>query len=144
MDFECSQNGVEGLPRGDSMSPRNAMDGIMTGRKRAVPERQKERQRYLCALLGESCPFLPKSRFETCAKVKEDSLRHMNAYQCKNCGKRFGKKHGLDRHTAKERKRPCKAGKFTEVSPELEALFQQLINANDSRYIWSGRGKICL
>ena len=38
-------------------------------------------------------------------ECREDALRHLNPYQCKICGKRFGKRFAKTRH---ERKRnPC-------------------------------------
>ncbi|KAF8416245.1 hypothetical protein BGX38DRAFT_1284170 [Terfezia claveryi] len=136
MDFEymgSGKDGDEGPPQSGSISPRNAshpMEGIMTGRKRAEPERRKERERYSCALLGGNCPFMPESGFRDCAKVKEDALRHINSYQCERCGKRFGKKYRLDRHRLLKRKRLCIAGEFAEVSPELKALLIQLEKAS--------------
>jgi len=53
---------------------------------------------------------------------REDALRHLNAYQCTNCGKRFRKKYGLTRHG----KSPCDKSLFTPVSPELARGLQDL------------------
>ncbi|KAF8417867.1 hypothetical protein EV426DRAFT_706611 [Tirmania nivea] len=103
---------------------------VVFGRQRAATKREK--QRHLCALLGEKCPFMPTRGFGTCSRVKEDSIRHMNAYQCMECGKRFGKKYGLTRHGKENR---CKTRSFIPVSPELAALVVMVEEASGYKNI---------
>ena len=62
---------------------------------------------------------------------REDALRHLNPFQCKKCGKRFGKRYLLDRHS-KGRKTPCIQRPVKEgvsINQELEAAVEALENA---------------
>ena len=67
-------------------------------------------------------------------KCREDALRHLDPYQCKICGKRFGKRFAKKRH--KSNRNPCvpaeengnsKPGLW--VSPELRRAVSELERA---------------
>ena len=67
-------------------------------------------------------------------KCREDALRHLDPYQCKICGKRFGKRFAKKRH--KRKRNPCvpaegngnsKPGLW--VSPELRRAVSELERA---------------
>ena len=61
-------------------------------------------------------------------KCREDTLRHLNPYQCKICGKRFGKRFGKERHEKK--KNPCAPdGNCKPVNPELQRAVSELEEA---------------
>jgi len=63
----------EGPPQTSSISLRNAcppMPELVTVGQRVPVATERPKQRYLCALLGADCPFMPRLGFDNCAKVK--------------------------------------------------------------------------
>jgi len=56
---------------------------------------------------------------------REDSVRHINGYQCDICGKRFGKRYGLNRHN-NENKKQCTVGTIPKVSRGIAGLLLAL------------------
>jgi len=78
-------------------------------------------------LVGKTMKHLTSER-------REDALRHLNPYQCKVCGKRFGKRFAKKRH--KRKGNPCLQVEGDRnskpafwVSPELQRAVSELEKA---------------
>ncbi|RPB22070.1 hypothetical protein L211DRAFT_869638 [Terfezia boudieri ATCC MYA-4762] len=91
---------------------------------------QRVKRLYPCVFDHQDCGFMGgKAGFKDCAKLKEDALRHLRAYQCTKCGKCFGKKYALLRHVNKS-KYPCTKRSLNLGSHELaKGLLQDLEGA---------------
>ncbi|KAF8426212.1 hypothetical protein EV426DRAFT_18872 [Tirmania nivea] len=76
--------------------------------RRRKPSKPREKKTIICQFMGTECPFMKERDngiFKNVAELKEDALRHLNPYQCKICGKRFGKRFAKKRH--KRKGNPC-------------------------------------
>ena len=124
---------------------------IVLDRQRKQPQ-PREKTGFICGFRGDECPFMATKDnrvrvFKDIAMLKyvikstfvlklltkehrEDALRHLNPFQCKKCGQRFGKRYGLSRH-GKDKipcmQRPVKQGVW--ISQELEAAVEALEKA---------------
>ncbi|KAF8417866.1 hypothetical protein EV426DRAFT_645651 [Tirmania nivea] len=133
-----TQEDDEDTPQAADAKPQNAIShsspgnfskdtGIVINRQRKVNKGRPEKNRYLCGFFSEECEYMDnKAGFENCAKLKEDALRHINGFQCPNCGKRFGKRYGLQRHCKPTK---CTKREFDEVHCELKRWMEELEGA---------------
>ena len=122
---------------------------IVLGRQRQQLQ-PREKTSFICGFRGDECPFMAikdNRVFKKVAELKyviestfvlklltkghrEDALRHLNPFQCKKCGQRFGKRYTLDRHGKVKTpcmQRPVKKGVW--ISQELEVAVEALEKA---------------
>ena len=115
---------------------------IILDRQRRQPQ-PRDKTGFICRFRGDKCPFMAikdNRVFKNVAELKyviestfvlklltkrhrEDALRHLNPFQCKKCGQRFGKRYGLGRHSKGKTpcmQRPVKKGARVQISQELE------------------------
>ncbi|KAF8417841.1 hypothetical protein EV426DRAFT_352449 [Tirmania nivea] len=130
-----TQEDDEDTPQAVDANPQNAISHLSLGdlskdteivinRQRKVKKGRPGKNRYLCGFFSEECEYMDnKAGFENCAKLKEDALRHINGFQCPTCGKRFGKRYGLQRHCKLTK---CTKGEFDEVHCELKRWMDKL------------------
>ncbi|RPB24679.1 hypothetical protein L211DRAFT_142271 [Terfezia boudieri ATCC MYA-4762] len=109
-------------------------NGFVVARQRKSNRRQ-EKKLIICQFLDYKCEFMMAKDhgiFKNYAELKEDALRHLNGFQCKICGKRFGKRYGKKRHS-EGRISPCTplegGNNQGWLSPEFEAAIVELEKA---------------
>ncbi|KAF8455726.1 hypothetical protein BGX38DRAFT_144362 [Terfezia claveryi] len=123
-------------------------NGFVMERQRKLKPRQ-EKKPIICQFLGYDCQFMMAKDhgiFKNFAELKEDALRHLNAFQCEKCGKRFGKRYGKERHSEKKQI-PCTPPEggnnqaVTWITPDFAAAIVELEDAKKEAKVMAAIAK---
>ncbi|KAF8455743.1 hypothetical protein BGX38DRAFT_1166614, partial [Terfezia claveryi] len=123
-------------------------NGFVMERQGKLKQR-REKKPIICQFLGYDCEFMMAKDhgiFKNYAELKEDALRHLNAFQCEKCGKRFGKRYGKKRHSEKKQTlcTPPEGGNnqaVTWITPDFAAAIVELEDAKKDAKVMAAIAK---